>query len=503
MTCALAVAPSAPPRAERADWVRTESFRLMNEGINAYTNGRYAEAVEKLQKSTSMALNSFRAHLYLGLALNGERRYQDAIDALEIALDLDPEHLNALNGLGDAHLMLGDINEARAAYFRALKVRPEYPASLDGIARSYESQAKDPEAIEYYRRAIKSNAGYAEAYSHLGELYLRQARYEEAVELLEEAVTIRPDFADGHTRLALAYSQLGMFNEAVASIERAIDLEPASPDHPAALGIIQVDLGLLVRAEATFLETLAIDPGHPLALRGMAEIARRRGEYDLALKHVDAALADDRLDARRIRGLTAYREALSDEKIRVEALEAADASGEATAEQLRELAVIYAGRLLWDRAADLEARTEPDGEDLERLAYLLLRAQRYRESLELYARLIQDVGKPEYSINRGVALSQLGLHEEAAVAFRAALATQPDSDVAQLYLGNALLRLGRRDEAADVYVSFLEMSERSEQAERVRRILEQIAPERNIEPEDDRPPLPFAPEATPKRGPGT
>ena len=41
--------------------VRVDSFRLLNEGVTAYKRGSYAEAVEKLQQSASMALNSFRA----------------------------------------------------------------------------------------------------------------------------------------------------------------------------------------------------------------------------------------------------------------------------------------------------------------------------------------------------------------------------------------------------------------------------------------------------------
>ena len=113
-------------RADDAAKVREQSFRLLNQGVAAYKRGEFTLAAAKLEQSASVALSSFRAYYYWGLALNGARRYEEAIEALEIALDLDPTHLQSLVALGDANLKLGDLDEARGAYFRTLKIRPEY-----------------------------------------------------------------------------------------------------------------------------------------------------------------------------------------------------------------------------------------------------------------------------------------------------------------------------------------------------------------------------------------
>ena len=470
---------SVRSHAGNAGEIRARSFRLLNEGVSAYSAGRYDEAEDKLRQASEIALNNFRAYLYHGLALSGLRRHQEALASLEVALDLEPTHLQALTALGDTYLALGDIGEARAGYFRALKVRAEYPAALDGLARSYEASADFVKAIELYRRAIATDPGFAAAYTHLGELYLRQENYREAVELLAEAVEIRPDNADGLNRLALAYGQLGLFNEAVATITRAIELEPNSPDHPATLGTIQVDLGLLTRAEASFSDALERDPGQPLALRGRAEIARRAGAYDAALDHVDRALADERLRNWLRERLTAYRERVVAERDRIATLESAAEAGLATPDDLRDLATIYAGRGLYDLAAETEARADPEGATLDRLGYLLLRADRYREALDIFDRLVgSDPGRAAWQFNRGVALAGLGRDEDAAAAFAT---VGDDLDLgarAGLYRANALLRLGRTAEAADAYVGFLENSADSEAAERVRRILASIAPGR-------------------------
>jgi tetratricopeptide (TPR) repeat protein len=463
--------------AGRASQVRSESFEELNRGVTDYRNGRYAEAVEHLNRSASVALNSFRAYFYLGLALIGDRRYDDALDALDVALDLDPGHIQAHVAKGDANLKLGDLEESRASYYQALKLRPEYPASLDGLARIEEAQANEEEAIRHYLRAIASDKGYAPSYTHLGDLYLRLERIEEAVLLLEEAVEVRPDFAPGLNRLALAYGRLGLHNEAVAIIQRAIEIQPNDASHVATLGDLQLNQGLILAAETSFLDSLALDDGHPAARRGLAEVARRRGLYDVALGQIDLALTDPRMDAPSARLLEDFRERVAREQLLMAELEGRIQSGEASSSDYGALATVYAGRGLWDDAIELQKLAEDNPEQRDRLAYMLFQAGRFREAREIYSELAGSTGGVAAEINDGVTLALLGDDEGAVAAYLRALEAEPQRPRALVYMGNALLRLGRRDEAVEAYRSFLDLGFKGEVSERVRRILVQVAPE--------------------------
>jgi tetratricopeptide (TPR) repeat protein len=476
MALVLAGAVPTPAIAGQSAKVRTESFRLLNEGVAAYQRGNFKEAADLLAASASMALNSYRAHFYLGLALIGDRRFAEAVDALEIALDLEASEVQAHVALGNAHLQLGDTAEAMAAYYRALKLRTEYAPALDGIARVYEAEGNEEQALTYYRRAIESNKGFAEAYTHLGDLFLRQGRLDDAIRLLIEAVTIRPDFAPGLNRLALAYNGIGLRNEAVATIRKAISLEPKSADHRAALGVIELALDLPAGAEASFLEALTLEPGHAAAREGMAEIERRRGAYDAALAQLDALLGEPLLDLSVRKRIEARRGAVAAERDRATALEAAESSGTAPPGGLSALAAICASRGEWRRAADLEARSAPGGPARERLGYYLLRAGSYRDAHEIYAGLAAAEPRTGLSINDGVALAGAGDDDAAARAFERALAIDPVEPRARLYLGNACLRLGRKEDAVAAYKRYADDHPDGESVERVRRILAEIAP---------------------------
>ncbi len=489
---------SAPAlRAEKAPWVRQEVSRLLNEGTAALNRGDYARAVEALRRCASLHLNSFHAHYYLGLALVGERRYAEAIEALGIALDLDPSHPGANVAIGNAWLKRGDVDEAFAAFHRALELRADYPPALDGIARAYEARAEDDKATETYRRILARDKGYAEAYTHLGDLLLRKGRVSEAVALLSEAVKIRPDFAEGLDRLAAAYARIGFFDEAIATIERAIALEPLSAAHLATLGSVQLEAGLLAAAEKSLSRALELDPGFPEAREGAAELARRRGDYAAALAAVEAALADPRVDARSRRRLEAMRSVLEREWRDVERLEPRVAAGEAAPEELRALAAVYARRGVFARAAALEEDSRPEGQARETLAYYLLRAGRFREAHTLYAELASGALRADLHVNDGVSLARLGDTRGAAEAFRWALALDPKQLRAKLYLANALLRLGQKDEAVALYKFYLLEAPAGATAERVRRVLLQVAPEALA----DIPPPAFPVETGPQGGP--
>jgi tetratricopeptide (TPR) repeat protein len=493
----LLLSAVSPALAERADVVRKESFVLLNEGITSYKRGDYGTAVEKLDRVAQMALNSFRAYYYLGLALIGDRRHEDAVEALAVALDLDPTHLRAHVAHGDAFLKLGDTGEASASYFRALKLRPEFPPALDGLARVHDSRAEEEKAIEFFSRAIRSNRGFADAYTHLGDIYLRNGRFEQAVRLLAEAVTIRPDFAPGLNRLAQAYAQLGLTNEAVATIRKAVELEPGSASHRAALGHIQLSLGLDQNARESFDEAVELDPALPEARRGLAELARRDGDYEQALGQLDIALDDPRIDSIESRTLREYRAELETESTRLAELTALDDSGEATAEDYRELAGIYTVRRRWDDAIEFQMNAPATPEDKDILGYLLFEAGRYRDANAIYSELAASLGRASDQVNRGVTLALLGDHAEALAAYQRAVELDDASAEARLFMGNALMRLGRKDEAVQAYLAYLDAGGRGANRERVIRILQRIAPESAPAPTDlpiDTQPPPLPPE---------
>ena len=238
---------------------------------------------------------------------------------------------------------------------------------------------------------------------------------------------------------------------------------------------IQLDLDLPGGAAESFREALELDPGSVEARAGMAELARRRGEYAAALAELDAVLAASDLETPTRARLAARRDELAAERDAAARIEPLVASGSATPEDRLALAEVYARRGLWSEAADL-LRDAATPWDREKLAYALLRAGRFRAAEPLYAELAAASTRPDLDLDEGVAAAGYGDDERAALAYRRALSKDPLHPDARLYLAASLLRLGREEEAVREFKAFVEANPDHESVERVRRIVEQVAP---------------------------
>jgi TolA-binding protein len=125
--------------------------------------------------------------------------------------------------------------------------------------------------------------------------------------------------------------------------------------------------------------------------------------------------------------------------------------------------------------------TAPAGADTWRFEAGLehLAARRYAEAIDLFAALAKM--PPDHALhkdalfNLGVARAGAGLDDAAVTTFRDYLATAPDDPQGQLYLGNALLRLGKRPEAQAAYAAYLERAAKGPEADQVRKLVESLS----------------------------
>jgi tetratricopeptide (TPR) repeat protein len=491
---------AAPAGAMTAGDARTQSFKLESDGMRAYNEGRYKDAIALLQQVCNIHLNSAMAWYFLGLSLAAERRYSEAIEPIKIALDLQPDYVQAHLALGDTFLKLGEIDEARAAYLRALDIQPNYAAAHDGMGRLLESLGKDDEAETSYRKALEINVAFADAYTHLGEMYLRKGRLDDAVALFLKAISVKPDFSQAYTRLGVALSRQERYEDALAAARKSLELAPHDPEPQVALARIDLEMQSLRRSREAVDAALAIDPEFVYAHLMLGELARADGDPARALAILEARLKRPIEDPRLKRVLTDAIKRVRSESQRMVALETAVADAPSDPGALAALARFNAGLRahflaaeMLRAASDLEATRASDAACdqattaacdqsaslLYEAGYEYIIARRWPEAIAVFARLADSPASlllaPDAQFNLGVAQAGAGLDQAAAATFRACLQARPGDAQAQLYLANALARMGRDDEARLAYVAYLEMAGTAPEADRVRRLVEEMS----------------------------
>jgi len=121
------------------------------------------------------------AHNNLGAALTAKGQFDEAIENLRQAVQINPNYYEAQNNLGAALAAKGRFDEAIENFRKAIQINPNYPAALDNLGVALTSKGQFDEAIENYRKAIQINSNRPETFSHMGMTLGQLGRTREAV----------------------------------------------------------------------------------------------------------------------------------------------------------------------------------------------------------------------------------------------------------------------------------------------------------------------------------
>lgn len=170
-----------------------------------------------------------------GRALIEENRANDAINALQQALKLDPRAAYAWNALGLAYEKRNDNDKALEAYKRAADLSPAWAAPQFHVGYQYFLQKKFDKAERAFSLAVQADPNVIESRLML----VRAARFSRQSEKAErEAKEIltrfpaanNPYLADTYLELAQIYESGNRFADAITAFESVVRFGPARND---------------------------------------------------------------------------------------------------------------------------------------------------------------------------------------------------------------------------------------------------------------------------------
>jgi tetratricopeptide (TPR) repeat protein len=129
-----------------------------------YNEGQYDEAVETLRLGLGLYPHAVELHVGMGYARLAREEYLWARRAFEESVGLDPEHEDALAGLGEVLLKFGDRSGAVACFDRilALGFKDDHDLMLQ-IGRALFREAALDQARRFFQLAITGHAESSEA----------------------------------------------------------------------------------------------------------------------------------------------------------------------------------------------------------------------------------------------------------------------------------------------------------------------------------------------------
>ena len=205
-----------------------------------YNEGQYDDALAVLREGLALYPNSVELHIGVGYARLAREEFAWARRSFEEALVLEPEHEDALAGLGETLLKFGLEDAGLRCFRRTLELG--YADDLDlmlqiGRALFREASSRDRRelfsgALEFFQVAVQQAPESAEAIACVGYAQHRLGDDDAAVASLRGSLQADSDHAEARIYLANILYDRGDYDASLYHFERS-----APEDHWDELGI--------------------------------------------------------------------------------------------------------------------------------------------------------------------------------------------------------------------------------------------------------------------------
>lgn len=284
------------------------------------------------------------------------------------------------------------------------------------------------QSLPFYEKAVELAPRDGPARDALAEVYLQLGRFDDARVALDAGIAATPDYPPLYSTLAGLLRRQSEHTEAIAILRRGLRTLPESPELYNDIGISLEAAGRLAEALEAYREATRLNPNFPEAHLNLGLCLLAAGETHAAQQSLDRALRLRPADLKTL--VTLARKAFEEER-----LEAAEGyvcalqefrPGLPATRQLTGLLHLRRG----NRAA-AEGRVDEAAEAFR-------------------AGLAADPESSDLHANLGVLHARAGELDAAIAEFQVALNADPANRRLMLYLGQVLLQAGRAAEAREV-----------------------------------------------------
>lgn len=210
--------------------------------------------------------------LALQLAVRDHRsnRLTKAEQEYRQILELQPNHPEALYGLGVLMRQKGEYQTAEHLFKNLLQIQPNSIKALFSLGNLYQIQNQLSEAIATYNQLLTLQPNAIAAYNNLGYALQQQGKWEDAIACYQKALKLQPDCMEAEVNLANALHAQGKL----------------SPDKQAHYAQMNNDLGCKCRqlgdfqnAIAYYQQSISLKPDFKEAHQNLEQLLQEQSEH--------------------------------------------------------------------------------------------------------------------------------------------------------------------------------------------------------------------------------
>ncbi|MBF0358927.1 MAG: tetratricopeptide repeat protein [Magnetococcales bacterium] len=267
---------------------REEAIKALETAIEKEPeNSKVREYLEAILKNPN---TDSEDEIKQGLEFHKSAQLDRAIECYKTALEIQPENIVALINMGAALQALNRLDRAVTCYRKAIAINTSIALPHYNLGNALQEQGELDAAVKSYQKAIALKTDYAESYGNLANTLEKLGKFDKAVENYQKALAIKPDYAEAHFNLGNTFKKQLKLDEAVKSYQKALAIKPNFAEAHCNLGNTMQEQERLEAAISCYQKALTIKPNYGSAHSNFANALSKQGKIEAALAHHKKAI---------------------------------------------------------------------------------------------------------------------------------------------------------------------------------------------------------------------
>jgi tetratricopeptide (TPR) repeat protein len=217
-----------------------ESLNYMNQGVALATQKQYVEAVQQLERATSVDPTNDQAFYNLAIVHMEMRKFERAKEDLSRAVSAAPQNAAYQEKLGTVLIELKDWSGAKKAFEKTVELEPSLFKAYFKLGQVLEELDNQQDALRRYTEAIEKGPSFLPAYNALGGLYADLGYLDHSVQVCQSALKVAQPGSDEaakiHNLLGTVYQQQKKYDDAIQQFRQALEISPGLRDAVFSIG---------------------------------------------------------------------------------------------------------------------------------------------------------------------------------------------------------------------------------------------------------------------------
>ena len=271
-------------------------------GVIRHREGCRPEALAAFQQALRIGMrdNEVSVWIHIGDLYVDLLASDQAIEAYEHALRLEPNHANAHLALGQLYLNRNDPERAILELRAALKTDPGLDGAHASLGRAYRAIGDLPSSVTVLKQGIERNPNDQESRYVLGQVLMTMGRSDEGRREMETYRRLQEQIAQTNStfEMAVQLARAGELDRAEDLLKDALRLAPRYAPALRVLGAVFLNRGNSRRALEMLQQALTSNPLNPETYFNLGAAYFRSGKLSEALDMTQRALVLEEEDAR-------------------------------------------------------------------------------------------------------------------------------------------------------------------------------------------------------------